>query len=151
MPFPLAVALAASLAAAPPPAECVGTPGPGMAKLDVAATELRNGAGEVAFTVYPDDRSRFLAKHGKLARARVAATAPVTHACFWLKPGFYAVATYHDENGDHDFNRTLFAVKEGFGFSNDAPTTMGLPSFAATRFQLPARGRSIAIRTRYSR
>ena len=132
-------------------ASCVGKAGPGMVKLELAATELRNAKGEVAFTVYPDDKSRFLAGGGKLARARVPATAPVTRACFWLKPGHYAVATYHDENGDRDFNRTLFTIKEGFGFSNDAPTALGLPAFSAARFELPAAGRSMNIRTRYSR
>jgi uncharacterized protein (DUF2141 family) len=130
---------------------CVGTPGGGKVKLEVAATNLRNANGEVAFTVYPDDSSRFLKSGAKLARARVKAAAPTTRACFWLAPGHYALATYHDENGDRKFNRTAFTIKEGFGFSNDAPTTLGLPSFQATRFAVPAGGGSIAIRTRYSR
>lgn len=130
---------------------CVGTPGDGKVKLEVAATNLRNASGEVAFTVYPDDSSRFLKGGAKLARARVKATAPTTRACFWLAPGHYALATYHDENGDRKFNRTAFTIKEGFGFSNDAPTTLGLPSFKATRFPVPANGGSTAIRTRYSR
>jgi uncharacterized protein (DUF2141 family) len=130
---------------------CVGTPGNGAVKLEVAATDLRNAQGEVAFTVYPDDSSRFLKGGAKLARARVKTSAPTTRACFWLPPGHYALATYHDENGDRHFNRTAFAIKEGFGFSNDAPATLGLPSFKATRFPVPAGGASIAIKTRYSR
>ncbi len=137
--------------AATPATACVGEPGAGKVKLEIAATNLRSAKGEVAFTVYPDDRSRFLAGGGKLARDRVITVAPTTRACFWLKPGHYAVAIYHDENGDRDFNRTLFSIKEGFGFSNDAPTTLGLPSFDAVRFQLPDEGRAIAVRTRYSR
>lgn len=137
--------------AAAPAVACVGEPGAGRVKLEVSATDLRNAKGEVAFTVYPDDRKRFLAGGGKLARDRVPTVAPTTRACFWLKPGHYAIAIYHDENGDRDFNRTLFSIKEGFGFSNDAPTTFGLPSFDKVRFQLPEQGRTIAIRTRYSR
>lgn len=131
--------------------ECEGQPGPNKAKLEVIATDLRNGDGEVAFTVYPDDRSRFLASGGKLARVRTPTIEPLTTACFWLPAGSYAVATYHDENADHDFNRTLFAIKEGFGFSNDAPTTLGLPSLKSARFSLPASGRTIIVKTRYSR
>lgn len=137
--------------AAPSALACVGEQDAGKVKLEVSATNLRSAKGEVAFTVYPDDRKRFLAGGGKLARDRVATVAPTTRACFWLKPGHYAIAIYHDENGDRDFNRTLFSIKEGFGFSNDAPTTFGLPSFEAVRFQLPEQGRAIAIRTRYSR
>jgi uncharacterized protein (DUF2141 family) len=128
---------------------CVGTPGNGAAKLVLEATTLHNRTGEVAFTVYPDDKSRFLSKGGKLTRARVPATEP--RACFWLPPGYYAIAQYHDENGDHKFNRTLFMPKEGYGFSNDAPTTLSLPSFSATRFQLPAAGRTLRMTMRYGR
>jgi len=153
MPYPrlsLALAAGAVLIASPALAEtCVGTPGNGASRLIVEATTLHNRTGEVAFTVYPDDKGRFLSKGGKLARARVSAVEP--RACFWLPPGYYAVAQYHDENGDHKFNRTLFLPKEGYGFSNDAPATVGLPSFAATRFQLPATGRIVRMTMRYGR
>lgn len=154
MRFRAAVPAALALLSLSPPAAaqaCAGVRAPGTVRLDVVATEVRNTSGEVAFTVYPDDRSRFLAKRGKLARVRMKAASPATRACFWLSPGHYAVATYHDENGDHDFNRTLFSIKEGFGFSNDASTTLGVPSFAAARFALPANGAEIRVRTRYRR
>lgn len=139
--------------AAPAPAfaqDCIGAHAPGTTRLVVQATGVHGAAGEVAFTVYPDDRRRFLAKGGKLARARVPAR-PTTTACFWLPPGSYAVVQYHDENGDHHFNRTLFTPKEGFGFSNDAPTTLGLPSLSATRFALPPAGRTLRMAMRYHR
>lgn len=147
--------LLAGLALAAPAAGwaqgCGGTPGGGAVRLTVQATGVRSAGGEVAFTVYPDDKRRFLAKGGKLARVRVPAHAGTTTACFWLKPGGYAIAQYHDENGDHDFNRTLWMPKEGFGFSNDAPTSVGLPSFAATRFVLPAGGTAVRMQMRYRR
>lgn len=148
----LGAVAAAALAAQPAAAEsCGGTPGAGKVKLTTIADGVRNAQGEVAFTLYADDKSRFLAKGGKLARVRTASVAPHTAACFWVTPGHYAVAIYHDANGDHDFNRTLFAIKEGFGFSNDAPTTLGLPSFSQTRFAVPAGGATIRMRMRYSR
>jgi uncharacterized protein (DUF2141 family) len=130
---------------------CAGAPGAGKVRLSVTATEIRNAHGEMVFTLYPDDSRRFLAKGGKLARVRLSAQAPATTACFWVMPGSYAMATYHDENGDHDFNRTLFTIKEGFGFSNDAPTTLGLPSLARVRFPVGNGGGAIRVRTRYSR
>lgn len=143
--------LAAVLPASAWAQACTGPAPPGATRLVVEAANLRNGAGEVAFTVYPDDKRRFLARGGKLLRVRVPATAPVTRACFNLRPGSYAVAQYHDENADHDFNRTLFAPTEGFGFSNDAPTSIGLPSLAAARFKLPSGGRTLRMRMRYRR
>ncbi|SFP67262.1 DUF2141 domain-containing protein [Sphingomonas rubra] len=130
---------------------CTGTPGGGAVRLLVQATGVHSADGEVAFTVYPDDKRRFLAKGGKLLRVRVPARGGTTAACFWLRPGGYAIAQYHDENGDHDFNRTLWAPKEGFGFSNDAPTSIGLPSFAAARFVLPAGGATVRMQMRYRR
>ncbi|GGB18965.1 hypothetical protein GCM10011380_05660 [Sphingomonas metalli] len=145
---PLAMLAAAGPAAAQ---QCAGTPGNGAVRLNVEATDLHNAQGEVAFTVYPDDRRRWLAKGAKLLRIRVPARLPVTTGCFWLPPGHYAIAQYHDENADHDFNRTLWMPKEGYGFSNDAPTKIGLPSFAAARFPLPAGGSTVRMKMRYGR
>lgn len=129
--------------------DCAGSPGAGKIKLTLVATAIRSAKGEVVFTLYPDDQKRFLAKGGKLLRVRTAARTSRTTACFWVAPGHYAAATYHDENGDRDFNRTLFRPKEGYGFSNDAPTTIGLPAFKAVRFAAPAGGGNVSIRTRY--
>jgi uncharacterized protein (DUF2141 family) len=144
-----AIALFAAAGAAAEPA-CQGAPGPGLAKLVVENTNLRNGDGEVQTTVYPDDASRFLARHGKVARARALANTPGAATCFWLAPGFYAVAVYHDANDNHAFDRNALGMPaEGFGFSNDAPTRFGQPSFSAVRFKLPPEGLTLRIRMRY--
>lgn len=144
---------AVPLALATPAAaqDCTGTHTAGAVRLETVATGLRNAKGEVAFTVYANDPAKFLAKGGKLLRVRVPAAAPVTRACFWLPPGQYEVAIYHDENADHDFNRTLWMPKEGFGFSNDASTTLGLPKLKDARFTLPAGGAVVRMKMRYSR
>lgn len=129
---------------------CHGRSGGDAAKLTVETTGLRAAKGEVAITVYPDDVRRFLARGGKLARIRAPAVAPVTRACFWLPPGVYAVAVYHDQNGDRDFARDgLGRPTEGFGFSNDAPARFGLPAFDDVRFRLPAGGKTLSVRMRY--
>lgn len=130
-----AVALTAAFHAQ---AACVGDPA--GARLLVQVAGARPLTGQVVVTVYPDDPKRFLAPHGKLLRARVAAAAPVTTACFELPgPGEYAVAVYHDADGDGHFNRNLLGLPtEGYGFSNDAPATAGLPAFSAVRFPAKA-------------
>ncbi len=130
---------------------CTGEQSAGTVKLVTEATDLRNAKGEVAFTVYANDPNKFLARGGKLLRVRVPTVVPVTRACFWLPPGQYEIAQYHDENADHHFNRTLFVPKEGFGFSNDASTTLGIPSIKAARFTLPPGGTTIRMRMRYRR
>lgn len=129
---------------------CEGQSGGGAVKLTVETTSLRAAQGEVATTVYPDDVRKFLARGGKLARVRTPAVSPITRACFWLPPGHYAVAVYHDQDGDHDFARdALGRPVEGFGFSNDAPARLGLPAFADVRFHLPPGGRTIRVKMRY--
>lgn len=132
-------------------APCWGAPGGGAVRLTVESVGVRSGAGEIAVTIFPDRRERFLARGAKLARVRAPAAAPVTTTCFWLKPGWYPVAVYHDENGDRDFNRTVFAPREGFGFSNDPPTMFGVPSFAKVRFQVGPGDTSVRIRMKYPR
>jgi len=132
-------------------AECAGKPS--AHQLTVQVTGLSAAQGEVAVTLYPDDVRRFLAPRGKLARLRVKATTPVTRACFWLpQPGVYAIAVYHDANGDEDFNRTATGMPaEGFGFSNDAPTRVGLPSFDKVRFRARGGESSLPVKMRYGR
>lgn len=131
---------------------CEGGAGGAKVKLTVHNVGLRSAAGEVAVTVYPDDPRRFLAHHGKLLRARVPAVLPVTSACFWVQPGVYAVAVYHDQNGNHDFDRNAIGMPvEGYGFSNDAPTRFSLPAFDTVRFRVPPTGQTIRVKMRYPR
>ncbi|KRA59420.1 hypothetical protein ASD79_12145 [Caulobacter sp. Root655] len=131
--------------------DCEGRP-TGM-KLIVQVGQLRSNQGEVAVTLYPSDSHRFMAPRGKLMRARVRTTAPVTQVCFYLpRPDAYAVAVYHDTNANHDFDRNAVGLPgEGYGFSNDAPTKFGVPTFEAARFRTGSDNITLRIRMRYPR
>jgi uncharacterized protein (DUF2141 family) len=145
-----ALAALSAVQAAPAAAQtCEGQPS--AQRLTVQVSGLRAPVGEMAITLYPDDQKRFLAPKGKLARVRVPATSPVTQGCFFLPaPGVYAVSVYHDANADHDFNRTLTGLPaEGFGFSNDPSTKIGLPAFKSVRFQTGPGDNTIRIKLRY--
>lgn len=122
-------------------------------KLFVQVGQLKSNQGEVAVTLYPPDSRRFMAPRGKLMRARIRATAPVTQVCFYLpRPDAYAVAVYHDTNANHDFDRTAVGLpSEGYGFSNDAPTKFGVPTFEAARFRASPGDTTLRIRMRYAR
>ena len=149
-----AFAVAASLLAAGPALAdqgCAGVRAANSSKLTVHVTGVRPATGEVAITLYPDDKRRFLAKGGKLARQRVRAAGAV-RACFWVPQGSYAVAIYHDRDGDRDFDRTLVGLPaEGFGFSNDPETKTGLPPLSAVRFRVGAGERTMPIQMKYLR
>jgi uncharacterized protein (DUF2141 family) len=141
----------ASSATAASADDCEGRESP--TKLTVQVTGVRAAKGEMAVTLYPDDAKRFLAPHSKLARVRAVAQAPMTTACFWLPAsGFYAVSVYHDENANHDFDRTVLGLPaEGFAFSNDPPTPTALPPFKAVRFKAGEGETRIKVKLRYPR
>lgn len=122
-----------------------------QARLMVRVTGVANAKGNLTITVYPDDADRFLAKGGKLLRARVPVVVPLTESCFALPAvGSYAIAVYHDANGDHDFNRTFVGMPaEGYGFSNNPVTKLGLPAFKEVRFAAKAGDNPVYIKLTY--
>ena len=144
-----AVLLSTGLARAEP--ACAGASA--GTRLVVRVEGVRAATGQVVVTVYPDDAKRFLAPHGKLLRRRAPAAAPETQACFELPgPGAYAVAVYHDADANGRFDRTLVGLPaEGYGFSNDAPTKVGLPAFAAVRFPVHGPQTTARLTLRYPR
>lgn len=127
------------------------TTAPDQIRLQVAVTGLRNGNGMVAVTVYGDNPADFLASGRKLARIRQPARAGVTEVCLAVPPRpAYAIALYHDENGDGAFDRNLIGLPlEGYGFSNDAPATLGIPGFEAARFTAGRGDNRLTIAVRY--
>jgi uncharacterized protein (DUF2141 family) len=131
--------------------DCEGVRSSVSTKLSIQVTGIRSTKGEVAMTLYPNIKQRFLAKGGKFARIRTKAQM-ATNACFWVPQGTYALAIYHDSNGDRDFNRTLVGLPaEGFGFSNNPETKVGLPPLSAVRFSVGPAERSISVQMRYLR
>jgi uncharacterized protein (DUF2141 family) len=120
-------------------------------KLNVVVTNVRHARGLIAVSLYADNPKKFLAKRGSLYVGRVPAEAGVTRMCIHLPaPGVYGLAVYHDENGDRSFKRNAIGLPaEGYGFSNNAPTIFGLPSFGKVRFRVPASGFETAVKLKY--
>ena len=155
----MTVALASLvMAASTASAEPQGTPAPagctGPASetwLRVVASGLRDGNGLLAVTLYADNPGKFLAHHGALYVGRVRAAAGTTSACIFVpQPGVYAVALYHDENANQKFDRNVIGLPaEGYGFSNNPPTLVGLPSFRSVRLNVPRSGLTTRITMKY--
>tara|TARA_B100000029_G_C17323609_1_gene869107 strand:- start:456 stop:878 length:423 start_codon:yes stop_codon:yes gene_type:complete len=61
-----------------------------------------------------------------------------------LKESYYAIAIYHDENSNNNFDTFLSIPKEKYGFSNDAPVFLGPPEFKEAAFFLKT-GETIEI------
>ncbi len=141
-------ARASSQSAAPCPAQDAPGSGP---QLHVVVSGARRVAGNITFTLYGEDRAVFLKPHGSIALTRVTLSGTSAEACFVVSPsGTYAVAVYHDENDNHHFDRNFLGLPaEGYGFSNDAPTLFGPPSFDAARLTVRPGENRIFIRLRY--
>lgn len=66
-----------------------------------------------------------------------------------LPTGSYAVAVFHDENGNGRLDTALGIPREGFGFSRNPPMRFGPPRFSAARFDVAAGANSERVRIRY--
>jgi uncharacterized protein (DUF2141 family) len=148
----LAAAAASPLsgARAQPAADSCNGP-PGEARLLVDVQGVRASQGLVAVTLYADDSKKFLAKRGSLYVGRAPARAGMTRVCLNLpRPGIYAVAVYHDADGNRHFNRSAFGLPaEAYGFSNNPGTFFGIPRFSSVRFPARAPETTIAVRLKY--
>ena len=120
-------------------------------RLHIVVSGVRRAAGNVTFTLYGENPALFLKPHGSIALTRTAVSSSVVEGCFAVTlPGDYAVAVYHDENDNHHFDKNFLGLPaEGYGFSNDAPTFLGPPSFAAARIGVHPGDNRILIRLRY--
>jgi len=120
--------------------------------IEVTVTGLRDAKGQIAVTLYADDSSRFLVKRGSMYTGRVSAVAPATTMCLYVpKPGVYALAVYHDANANQKFDRGGFIGLpiEAYGFSNNPPTFVSLPSFRSVRLNIARSGMTTSIKLKY--
>lgn len=136
-------------AAQEPVAGCTGPASPIRLFVDVQG--VRSDRGQIAVTLYADDRKRFLAKKGSLYTGRVASQTSLTRVCIHLPaPGIYALAVYHDEDGNQRFNRNVIGFPaEAYGFSNNPGTLFGLPSFSSVRFTVSATDTETTVKLKY--
>lgn len=66
---------------------------------------------------------------------------------FSVEPGDYAVAVYHDENGNGKMDKRVFGIpKEPYGFSNNFKPVMAAPRFSDCRFSVGDGGKTISIK-----
>lgn len=120
------------------------------ADLTIALRGLRNTQGYLRLSLY-DRPETFLQSQGRIARLKVEVQAsPMTVQFRDLLPGKYAVTVHHDEDGDGKLQRNFLGLPlEGYGFSNNASTMFGPPSFSATAILLGNEDTTITIVVRY--
>jgi len=103
-------------------------------------------SGAVHYAVY-DRPEAFPTLDGRIARGEMPVTGDTVRILVrGLRPGAYAVAVFHDENGNGEFDQGLFGFPlEQYGFSNDARGFFAAPDFDSARIELGSGRRSITI------
>lgn len=116
--------------------------------LSLTVTGLRPG-GTVRAGVYAD-ASAWLSED----RAVAACDAPVRDGRATCElavpaPGAYAVAFFHDVDGDGTFDTSLGLPREGYGFSRDAPAGLTGPAFGDAALPVGKAVVEVLARIRY--
>lgn len=109
--------------------------------------------GILTVELYGDDSKNFLSKEGRLRRVRVAAEAGPQMVCINVTgAGTYAVASYHDEDGDRKLDRKWTRLpKEPFALSNNPKLKLRKPRLREAAFEAGEDGAYVDLYLRGSR
>ncbi|MDB5721533.1 MAG: hypothetical protein JWP15_2151 [Alphaproteobacteria bacterium] len=66
-----------------------------------------------------------------------------------VRPGTYALAIFHDENGNKKLDTFLGIPREGFGFSRNPTVRFGPPRFAQAGFEVGDGIARVTVRMQY--
>ena len=118
--------------------------------LTVVVKDLRSDQGRIEVALWRDPKG-FIDPDAAVAKLAVAPDDGKAHVVFLdLPPGDYALASYHDENGNGKFDKTFIGwPDEGFGFSNGARIKLGPPSFKEAAISLRPNAKTAVIYLRY--
>ncbi len=119
--------------------------------LAVTIKGLKNQKGQVCFSLFsssrgfPSNKQRAVqAKCVKLGNNSAKLKIPA------LKAGTYAIAIFHDSNGDGTLNTNYLGIpKEGFGFSRNPRIITGPPKFADSAVFVVGSNTDIQINLNY--
>lgn len=113
----------------------------------VRVTVNNVGSGGVLNVELYDDPDNFLFKKGRKRKVRIPAVAGQQKVCMNLdQPGTYAVAVYHDKDGDRKLKKHWNLLpREPFGLSNNRENLSGFPNFSDSAFTTGRLGADIVI------
>ena len=119
--------------------------------LTVKLVDLRNDSGRVACELFSGPRG--YPTEPKLALQRVSSPILSRQAtCVFteLVPGAYAVAAFHDENGNGKLDTNFLGIPtEGVAASNDARGSFGPPAFDKAKLTIGTEDLAITVRVHY--
>jgi uncharacterized protein (DUF2141 family) len=114
--------------------------------LTVNVIGLKNNKGDVHIALY-DQPEKFPSPGGMRTEEEVMISKQQASIVFGNLPvGKYAIAVYHDENSNDDFDQGFLGIPlEDYGFSSGARAFFGPPSFEEADLILPDEGTTTII------
>jgi uncharacterized protein (DUF2141 family) len=119
---------------------------PGVA-LDVNITKIKNSKGKLVVALF-DSKEKFLKETVSEYSLEIADDGCAIARFEDIPPGTYAIAAYHDKNADGKLNTFMLVPREDYGFSNDARSMFGPPSFKSASFVVGEQDIGIEFRVR---
>lgn len=112
---------------------------------------IRSASGTVKAVLYGPDPKSFLVKGEKADKEREPAQEDSMTLCVAAPiEGKYAVVVYHDENGNHKFDRNWIGLPtEGFGVSNNPSLFVVAPKFEESSFEVIGEVTHVDIEMKY--
>jgi uncharacterized protein (DUF2141 family) len=123
-----------------------GNAAPATLDVEVAGLRSHNGVIRLCLT---RDASHFPACDRDPHAQTLTAPAGNPLHLAGLPSGDYAIALFHDENGNGKLDRRLGIPSEGVGFSRNPRLMFGPPRFDAAAFPLPSGESEQTVKLRY--
>lgn len=113
----------------------------------VIVTNVRKSKGMITVDLHGDKPEEFLKKKKKLLRIRVPARKGRVEMCLPAPgPGVFAIALYHDVNGNKKFDKNFLGLPaEPYGVSNNPTIGLGAPKHKQARFTVGPNGTTVEI------
>ena len=122
--------------------------GKGLLEIGVTVEKVKNNKGIIVADLHDDVKENFLVWDEVILRVRATPTQGETKFCMPLtKPGDYAIAIYHDKNGNKEFDKNFLGIpSERFGMSNNPKFGLKSPEYEQAVFTVPEDGKDIRIK-----
>jgi uncharacterized protein (DUF2141 family) len=124
---------------------------PAMGVLTIRVSQLRSNDGQVGCALYTS-ADGFSTDPSKAAQMRWCPIKEQTSTCSFdpIPAGTYAVACFHDENGNGKLDKNFLGIPtEGTVVSNHAKGSMGPPPFDKAKFSFSGVASALDLRMGY--
>jgi uncharacterized protein (DUF2141 family) len=132
-----------------PAAAFAQSPCPGI---HVKVLNIRNSAGTVACALFESPVGFPIEVLRSATNVMVIKIRKAQARCDFedIPPGTYAIAVIHDEDMNGKLETNLLGIPtEGYGFSNDAKSLVGVPSFSDASFLYDGRNLDLTMSLHY--